>query len=165
MARQGHFREGIAQLRQGLAAWQGIGAGLLQPYWLGLLAETSWWAGQYDEGLHTVAEALAASAHNQEPWREAQLYALEGELLLAQPGTPSPPDKVEACFRHALASVRRQQAKSLELRAAISLARLWQQQGKCAKARELLALIYGWFTEGFETPDLQAAKALLDQLA
>ena len=137
----------------------------MQPYWLGLLAETSWWAGQYDEGLHTVAEALAASAHNQEPWWEAQLYALQGELLLAQLGTPSSPDEVEACFHHALASARRQQAKSLELRAAMSLARLWQQQGKRAKARELLAPIYGWFTEGLDTADLQEAKALLAQLA
>ena len=137
----------------------------MQPYWLGLLVETFWWTGQYDEGLHTVAEALAAIARNQEPWWEAQLYALQGELLLAQHGTTSPPDEVEACFRYALASARRQQAKSLELRAAISLARLWQQQGKRAEVRELLAPIYGWFTEGFETPDLQAAKAPLDQLA
>jgi predicted ATPase len=163
VARQGHLQKGIAQMRQGLASWQAIGAGLLQPYWLGLLVETSWWAGQYDEGLHTVTEALAASAHNQEPWWEAQLNALQGELLLAQHGTISPPDEVEACFRHALASARQQQAKSLELRAALSLARLWQQQGKREQAHALLIPIYAWFTEGFETADLQEAKTWLAQ--
>ena len=135
----------------------------MQPYWLGLLGETFWWAGHYDEALHTVAEALAASAHNQEPWWEAHLYTLQGKLLLAQHGTTSPPDEVAACFHHALACARRQQAKSLELRAALSLARLWQQQGKRAEARALLAPIYGWFTEGFETPDLQEARALFAQ--
>jgi predicted ATPase len=164
VALQGHLQEGQAQLRQGLAAWQAMGAGLLQPYWLALLAETQWWAGQYEAGLDTVAEALAASAHNQEPWWEAQLYCLKGELLLAQHGTPPPPE-VEACFQHALAIALRQQARWLELRAAMSLARLWQQQSKRAEARELLEPIYGWFTEGFDTTNLREARALLDSLA
>ena len=152
-----------AQLTQGLAAWQAMGAGLLQPYWLALVAETQWWAGRYDTGLHTVAEALAGGAHNQEPWWEAQLSTLQGALLQAQNGTTAAPDAVETCFYQALAIARHQQAKSLELRAAMSLARLWQQQGKCTEARALLAPIYEWFTEGFMTPDLQEAKALLDQ--
>jgi predicted ATPase len=162
MAREGHLQEGTAQLRQGLAAWQAMGAGLLQPYWLALLAETQWWAGQYDAGLHTVAEALAAAVHNQEPWWEPHLYWLKGELLLAQHGI-HPPPAAEACFHQALASARHQQTKWLELRTAISLSRLWQQQGKRAEARALLAPIYAWFTEGFATVELQDAKALLDQ--
>ena len=137
----------------------------MQSYWLGLLAEIFWWMGQYDEGCDTVTTALAASAHNQEPWWEAQLYWLKGALLLAQHGTTPPPHDVEACFHHALAITRNQQAKSLELRTAVSLARLWQQQGKCTAACELLAPIYGWFAEGFDTTDLQEAKALLAQLA
>jgi predicted ATPase len=106
---------------------------------------------------------LRGGEHNQEPWWEAQLSTLQGALLQAQNGTTAPPDAVETCFHQALAIARHQQAKSLELRAAISLARLRQQQGKCAEARALLAPIYGWFTEGFITPDLQKAKALLDQ--
>jgi class 3 adenylate cyclase/predicted ATPase len=165
MARQGHLQEGQEQLTQGLAAWRAIGAGLLQPYWLALLAETQWWSGQYDAGLHTVAEALAVSAHNQEPWWQAQLYWLRGQLLLARPDTTSPSHEVEACFHQALTIARGQQTRWLELRAAVSLARLWQQQGKRAEARELLAPVYGWFTEGFDTADLQEARALLGQLA
>jgi predicted ATPase len=162
MASQGHLQEGQEQLTQGLAAWQAIGAGLLQPYWLALLAEIHWWSGQCAEGLHTVAAALTVGPRNQEPWWEAQLYTLQGELLLVQHGTTSPPDEAEAYFHQALAMARCQQAKSLQLRAAMSLARLWQQQGKHAEARELLAPIYGWFTEGFDTADLQEAKTLLE---
>jgi predicted ATPase len=164
-AHQGHVQEGVEQLQQGLAAWQAVGAGLVQPYWLALLAEIQWWAGQCTEGLDTVATALAASAHNQEPWWAVQLYWLKGQLLLAQHGTRPPSPEVEACFQQALTLARSQQARWLELRAAVSLARLWQQQGKHAEARTLLAPIYGWFTEGFETADLQEAKALLGQLA
>ena len=88
---------------------------------------------------------------------------LRGVLLLRQPGTPQA--EAEACFQRALDVARRQEAKSLELRAAMSLSRLWQQQGKRTEARELLAPIYGWFTEGFDTADLQETKALLDALA
>ena len=91
------------------------------------------------------------------------IYRLRGVLLLRQPGTPQA--EAEAWLQQALDVARRQQAKSLELRAAMSLARLWQQQGKRAEARELLAPIYGWFTEGFDTADLQEAKALLEELA
>jgi predicted ATPase len=124
VSRQGYLQEGQEQLTQDLAAWRAIGAGLSLSYWLALLAETQWWAGQYDAGLHTVTEALTVGAHNHEPWWDAQLYTLQGELLLARHGTTSPPEEVEACFYHALAVARHQQAKSLELRAAISLARL-----------------------------------------
>ncbi len=96
-------------------------------------------------------------------WWEAELCRLRGELLLQQ--TVEQPEEAEVCFQQALAVARRQQAKSLELRAAMSLARLWQRQGKRREAHQLLAEVYGWFTEGFDTADLQEAKALLDALA
>ena len=109
-----------------------------------------------------VAEALVHVAHTGERFREAEVYRLKRELLLQQ-AVPDAP-QAEACFQQALAIARHQQARSWELRAAMSLVRLWQQQGKRAEARELLAPIYGWFTEGFDTADLQEAKALLDAL-
>ena len=99
-----------------------------------------------------------------ERFYEAEIYRLKGELLLGR-STPDASPRPETCFQQALAVARRQQAKSLELRAAMSLARLWQRQGKRAEARELLAPIYNWFTEGFDTADLQEAKALLDALS
>jgi predicted ATPase len=116
-----------------------------------------------------VAEALALVDKTGERWPEAELLRLQGELLLtavAEVGVkPDLPDQVETCFRRALDVARRQQAKSWELRAGMSLSRLWRQQGKRAEARELLAPVYGWFTEGFDTADLQEAKALLQELA
>ena len=119
--------------------------------------------GQTTEGLEVLAEALATLPKSGVLWWEAELHRLKGELLLqhavAQPG------EAEACFQQALAVARRQQAKSLELRAAMSLARLWQQQGKRAEAHQLLAEVYGWFTEGFDTADLQEAEALLEALS
>jgi predicted ATPase len=117
--------------------------------------------GQTAEGLEALAEALATVAQSRGRWWEPELYRLRGELLLqhsvAQPG------EAEACFQQALDIARRQQARSLELRAAMSLSRLWQRQGKREPARQLLAPIYGWFTEGFDTTDLREAKALLDE--
>jgi predicted ATPase len=159
----GQTEEGIAQLCQGMAAWRATGAEIGWPLWLALLAEAYGKAGQAGEGLTALAEALALVNQTGERWYEAELYRLQGELLLQQ--DTGSDDKAETCFRQALAIARRQQAKSLELRAAMSLARLWQQQGKRAVARQLLAEIYGWFTEGFDTADLQEAKALLDALA
>ena len=99
---------------------------------------------------------------DKDPWYEAEIHRIKGELLLRQPVPDAP--QAEACFQRALAVARRQQAKSWELRAALSLSRLWQQRGKRAEARELLAPIYSWFTEGFDTPDLQEARALLGKL-
>ena len=119
--------------------------------------------GQVDEGLHLVTEALAVVDTTGERYYEAELHRLHGELLLRQALLEA--QAAEACFQQALEVARRQQAKSWELRAATSLSRLWQQQGKKAKACALLAPIYGWFTEGFDTVDLQEAKALLDALA
>jgi predicted ATPase len=108
-----------------------------------------------------LAEALAVTEHTGERCWEAEQYRLQGELLQARADAW----QAERCFRQALEIARHQQARSLELRAAMSLSRLWRQQGKRAEARDLLAPIYGWFTEGFDTADLQEAKALLDALA
>jgi predicted ATPase len=163
LAMQEQHAEGLAQLRQGLATYQAIGVGLGRSFWLALLAEATGNAGQAAEGLALVAEARAWVDIHAERFWEAELHRLQGRLLLQD----APPDahQAEACFQQALALARRQQAKSLELRAAMSLSRLWQQQGKQAKARELLGPIYGWFTEGFDTADLQEAQALLEELA
>jgi predicted ATPase len=161
LAMQEQGEEGIAQLQQGLAAYRAVGSGLDRPRLLLMLAEAYGKVGQPEEGLSAVTEALATVYKTGERWWEAELHRLKGELLLRR---ASPTEEVEACFRQALDIARHQQAKSLELRAAMSLARLWQQQGKQAAARELLAPIYGWFTEGFDTADLQEAKVLLDEL-
>jgi tetratricopeptide (TPR) repeat protein len=167
LADQGRVAEGIAQMRQGLAALQSTGAAQGVPGRLGLLAEAHGKAGQIEEGLRVVAEALTMIDHNGERRRESELYCLKGELLLlqvtGQQEVSSPLlATAEACFRQALAVACRQQAKSLELQAATSLARLWQSQGKRTEAYDLLAPIYGWFTEGFDTTDLQEARALLE---
>src|SRR5262249_35802780 len=155
--------EGLAQVRQGLAAWRATGAALNLPYLYTLLAEAAASLGHPEEGLQGLAEAHTLVEQHDERYWEAEICRLRGVLLLRQPGTPQA--EAEACFQQALDVARRQQAKSLELRAAISLARLWQQQGKRAEARDLLGPIYGWFTEGFDTADLQEAKALLEQLS
>ena len=149
---------GRAQIQQGLAAYRAWRAAKDRPYHLALLAEVSAQVGQTTEGLEAVAEALATVAESAVRWWEAELYRLKGQLLLQHAGAP--PEEAEACFQQALAVARRQQAKALELRGAMSLARLWLQQGKRAEAHALLAPIYGWFTEGFDTADLQEAKAL-----
>jgi predicted ATPase len=122
-------------------------------------------AGQLDEGLRLVTEALERVQQSGEREWEAELYRLKGELLVHAAGSVQHAAlTAEACFQQALAVARRQQAKAFELRAALSLSRLWQQQGKRDAARELLAPIYHWFTEGFDTADLQEARALLDEL-
>jgi predicted ATPase len=163
LAYHGQGVEGIEEIRQGLAAYQTTGAELGRPWFLALLAEAYGKAGQAEEGLHVVAEALAAAANIGEGFFEAEQYRLKGELLLAC--SLENQTVAESCLHQALDSARRQEAKSLELRAAVSLSRLWQQQGKRAEARDLLAPIYGWFTEGFDTADLQEAQALLEALS
>jgi predicted ATPase len=132
------------------------------PRLLTKLAEAYGNSGQAEEGLRRLAEALAVMDDTGGRREEAELYRIKGELLLQQAVSDAP--QAEACFQQALAVARRQQAKSWELRAALSLARLWQRQGKRGEARELLAEIYGWFTEGFDTADLQDAKELLEEL-
>jgi class 3 adenylate cyclase/predicted ATPase len=162
LANHGHGGEGIEEIRQGLAAYQATGAELGRPWFLALLAEAYGKAGQAEEGLHVVAEALAAAANIGEGFFEAERYRLKGELLLAR--AVEKQTVAESCFHQALDSARQQQAKWLELRTAVSLSRLWQRQGKHAEARQLLEPIYGWFTEGFDTVDLQEARALLEEL-
>jgi predicted ATPase len=162
LAEQGQGEEGIVQIREGLAAWQVMGEAVYQPYCRVLLADAYGNVGQPGEGLSVLAEALVDVHNTGLCFCEAELYRLQGELLLQAAGSG---DEAEACFHQALDIARRQQAKSLELRAAMSLARLWQRQGKHAEAHALLAPVYGWFTEGFETADLREAKGLLDALS
>jgi tetratricopeptide (TPR) repeat protein len=137
--------EGIAQLRQGFAAWRAVGMGLAWLWWLALLAEVCGQAGQLDEGLRALEEALEAVQRNDEHHYEAEVYRLKGELLLQQSAAQQ--GEAEAHFHQAL-----------------GVARQRQQQGKLAEAHQLLAEVYGWFTEGFDTPDLQEAKVLLEEL-
>jgi predicted ATPase len=163
LAQQGQAREGIEQLRQGLIALRATGAEAMRPYFLALLAEAYGTLSQPEAGLAALAEALTVIGTTGERWDEPELYRLQGALLLQQPTDNL--TAAQTCFQHALDVARSQQAKSFELRAATSLCRLWQQQSRRAAARELLAPVYGWFTEGFDTPDLQDAKALLDELS
>jgi predicted ATPase len=176
LAEQGQVEEGIAQMRQGLAAYRAIGAERMTSI-LPFLAIAYAKVGWVEEGLSVVAEALDLQRTG-ERRGEAELYRVKGELTLQklsvassqlsvinpQPLTPNPYAEAEACFLRAIEIARKQQARSLELRAVMSLSRLWQQQGKKDEARQMLADIYNWFTEGFDTKDLQEAKALLDSL-
>lgn len=163
MAEEGDTAEGIAHMRQGIAAWRDTGAVLVMPWYLTSLAEVYSAAGQVDEGLQVLAEALALVETTGESFYEAEMYRLMGELHL-RTDSAHQVKNVEAYIHRALVVARQQQAKSLELRAATSLARLWQSQDKRQDAYDLLAPVYGWFTEGFETADLQEAKALLSEL-
>jgi predicted ATPase len=163
LAHQGQAKEGIEQIHQGLTAWRATGAEGSRPYFLALLADVHGTIGEPEAGLTTLAEALALVDKTGERWYEAELHRLKGALLLQQ--SSSNQTEAENCFHHAISIAQNQQAKSWELRAATSLARLWQQQGKRQEAYNLLAPVYGWFTEGFDTADLQEAKTLLDALA
>lgn len=181
LAEQEQQETGIAQMRRGLATLQTLEVGLRRPYYLALLAELYGKTGQTEEGLAALAEALDIAQKTGERFYEAELYRLAGELSLRVgewekgrqgdqkilPHSPTPPflhSSPEACFHQALEIARKQQAKALELRAGMSLARLWRSQGRVADARHLLEDIYGWFTEGFDTKDLQEAAILLTEL-
>ncbi len=163
LAEQG-YEAGIAQMEQGLATHRTMGAELVQPYYLAMLAETYGKTGQIEAGVRVVAEALTKTDTHGERWWEAELYRLQGEFLLRVTCGIQHATEAEACFRQALDIAHRQHAKSWELRAAMSLSRLWQRQGKHDDARQLLTEIYSWFTEGFDTADLQEARALLEVL-
>jgi class 3 adenylate cyclase/predicted ATPase len=185
LAEQGQVEEGLAQMRHGLTARQTTGAELAQPYFLALQAEVYGKVGRVDTALALLAEALAVAHTTGERRLEAELHRLRGELTLqkgardwrlgAEPSSPQVPSpqhptpsthaEAEACFHQAIDIARRQEARSLELRAVTSVARLWRHQGKEAEARQALADVYGWFTEGFDTADLQDARALLRELA
>jgi predicted ATPase len=158
----GQAQEGIAQITQGLIAHRATGAELRRPYYLALLAEAYGVMGQPEAGLTALAEALTLADTTGEHWYQSELYRLKGELLLQQSSDHHA--EAESSFHHALDIARSQQAKSFKLRTASSLARLWQQQGKRQEAYDLLAPVYNWFTEGFDTADLKDAKALLEEL-
>jgi len=162
MAEQGQGAEGLAQMCQGLVAYQATGAAVFRSYYLAFLAEAYGKLGQAGEGLTMLDEALTTVHKTGERFYEAELYRLKGELLLVCSAENY--GEAEACFQQALTVARRQQARSYELRAATSLSRLWQHQGQRAAAYDLLAPVYGWFTEGFDSLDLQEAKALLEAL-
>jgi tetratricopeptide (TPR) repeat protein len=170
---QGQVETGMAQMRQGMTAYHITGAELSRPDKLFMLAVGYWIGGQPEEGLRTVAEALAVVERTGERIIEGWLWWVRGELTLKQFNVQSAKFKVEKnleseaeeCFWKAIEIARQQQAKSPELRATMSLARLWQQQGKTAEARQMLAEIYGWFTEGFDTVDLKEARGLLEELS
>jgi predicted ATPase len=167
LAEQGQVAEGIAQIQQGLTAFRTMGTNPPGIGHLPVLAAAYAKAGQVEEGLGIVADALEAVDKTGGRVNEAELYRLKGELTLAQSSVQSLESRVkeaEECFHKAIEIARNQQAKSLELRAVMSLSRLWQGQGKKDEAWQMLAEIYGWFTEGFDTKDLQEAKMLLEEL-
>jgi predicted ATPase len=163
IAAQGQHETGLEHLRQGLTAMDATGSALLRPYYLALLAEVYGAIGQSTVSQAVLAEAWTLVDSNSERWYEAELHRLQGTLLLQQ--EPAAVHQAEQYFQQALHRARAQQARTFELRAAMSLSRLWQQQGKQTEAYALLAPVYGWFTEGFDTADLQEARVLLKLLA
>jgi predicted ATPase len=163
LTKLGQWETGRAQMRQGIDGYWATGAVLARGCWLAQVAEAYGQGGQPEEGLRVLGEALALVNDTGMRHYEAEMHRLKGELLLQQ--SSSNQTEAESCFQQAIAIAQNQQAKSLELRAATSLARLWQQQGKRQEAYDLLAPVYNWFTEGFDTADLQDAKALLDDLS
>ncbi|MDA9489444.1 AAA family ATPase [Bradyrhizobium sp. CCBAU 11361] len=158
----GELDAGITQLRDGLTRWQATGAGFLVPYFLSLLAELHGRAGAVEEGLDLIAKALDRVAETGERWFEAELHRMKGELMLRL--RKADPTAAEARFRQAASVARQQSAKLWELRAATGLARLWREQGRRGEAHDLLSPLYSQFTEGFGTPDLQAARAMLREI-
>jgi predicted ATPase len=164
VAEQGQPEAGIAQMFEGLSAYQATRGQTGRPHLLALLAEAYQTMRQTKQALRRIAEALAILDHTAECWWAAEIHRLKGELLL-QADNRHQRSAAEASLLQALDIARRQQAKALELRATMSLSRLWQQQGKHIEARQQLVGIYDWFTEGFETADLQEARGLLEELA
>jgi predicted ATPase len=162
LSAQGDGAEGIDQMRQGLVARRATRSKLHEPCFLSLLAEAYGKVGHPEEGLTVLVEALAIVENTGERYWEAEVHRRKGELLLMQQGQKV--GEAEGCFQKALDTARGQQAKSLELRAAMSLSRLWQQQGKQEESHQLLAESYDWFSEGFDTADFKDAKALLEEL-
>jgi predicted ATPase len=150
-------------LTSAITTWRSTGATIYAPTQLSYLATACAKLGQFDDAWRSIGEAIDTIETTKETWFEAEVHRLAGEIALMSPEPDA--GKAEAYFKRALAVARQQQAKSWELRASMSLARLWRDQGKVQQARELLAPVYGWFTEGFDTRDLKEAKALLEELA
>jgi predicted ATPase len=159
----GHAEQGVAEIREGLASAAATGAEMWQAYNMAQLAEACAKAGQVDEGLQAITDALDVVQKKGERWWEAEIHRLRGALLLQQ--RPSDLAQPQICFARAIEIARHQCAKSLELRATNSLARLQKDTGRRDEARTMLAEVYGWFTEGFDMADLRDAKALLDELS
>jgi predicted ATPase len=157
---QGQVAEGITQIGQGLAAWQALDTSQVRAGFLAQLAEVYGKAGRFADGVAALDEGLERIKATAGRLSEAEFYRLKGALLWHA----GQPEDAEACFHHALTIAQRQQARAWELRAALGLSRCWQRQGKHTAAHALLAPIYGWFTEGFDTADLREAKALLEEL-
>jgi predicted ATPase len=155
-------------MRAGLDAQLATGAGLFRPWYFCYLAEACATAGRFEEALAAVAEAIAIAERTGERHNEAELHRLKGELILRGSGvevSPAVQAQAEECVRRSIEIARQQEARSFELKAVTSLSRLWKQQGKNAEARQMLAEIYEWFSEGFETQDLIDAKELIEQLS
>ena len=159
----GKGSDAVQTITSALASLRSTAATLYEPYYLQYLARAYAELGQPDDARRCIGDAIDKVEMSKEKWCEAEVHRIAGEVELKSPAPD--PEKAEAYFDRALVVARQQQAKSWELRAAMSLARLWRDQGKVQQARELLAPVYGWFTEGFDTRDLKEAKALLDELA
>jgi predicted ATPase len=163
LASAGKAAEAVPMMTSGLAAWRATTATLYLPYFLSSLGMAYASVSKFDDACRAVDEALMLIETTKQGWYEADVHRIAGTIALMSPERDVA--RAEACFERALTAARQHQAKSLELRAAMSMARLWRDQGKREQARKLLAAVYGWFTEGFDTLDLKEAKALLDELA
>jgi predicted ATPase len=159
---EGRREEALPLLLEGLRAFRATGAEVRAPAYLGMLGDAWTQCARFEDAHNALKEGLAVAEKNDDRCHEAELYRLEGELLLAE--SPAAAVAAEECFRRAIDTARRQQSRAWELRATMSLARLWQRQGRRNEARAALAAIYGTYTEGFTTPDLVEAAALLEEL-
>jgi predicted ATPase len=162
LALTGEFSHAVQTLTSGIAAYRSTGATIFIPRHLSYLASAHAALDRFDDARHCIGEAITAVATTKERWCEADIHRIAGEITLMSPERDA--TQAEAYFEHALAVARDQQTKSWELRASMSMARLWRDQGKLQQAHDLLAPVYGWFTEGFDTLDLKEAKVLLEQL-
>ena len=162
LASRGEIPEGVTDIESGLAEYRAIGGEVFKPTWICVMADISGRLGRPDEGLNALDKAFALVGETKERWWEAELHRSRGQLMLMAKDAKIA--EAEQSFRKAIEVAQSQRAKSLELRAATSLARMWQKQGKKKKAHDLLAPVYDWFTEGFDTADLKDAKALLGEL-
>jgi predicted ATPase len=162
MSLLGKASDAVQMITSGTTGWRAAGSTVWIPLYLSHLAKSYAVQGQFDYAWHCISEAMSVMENTKETWCQAEVHRTAGEIaLLSREG----PAKAEGYFERALAIARAQAAKSWELRAAMSMARLWRDQGNRSEASELLAPVYGWFSEGFETFDLKEAKTLLDELA
>ena len=162
LALTGRTLDATEMLISGMAAMRTTGATVWMPFYLLHLARAHAELGQFEAAWRCIGEAMTAAETTKEKWSEAEIHRTAGEIALMSPEPDAA--KAQAHFERAIAIARAQEAKSWELRAATSLARLWRDHGERQQARDLLAPVYGWFTEGFDTADLKEAKALLDEL-